>query len=297
MGDAMKLYTLYVGQGAMSVLVGDREAILIDAHLPPLDDKHAEYIKKALAAIVAEKKVVGLLLTGLDADHADHRGVALVLRRYQPHWVMYPTYFKPTATATTIFKKIIEPEVVRRASTKQPLVKHSIRCDTMKTRTWKDLTDEWNFVFFSPHVDDLNCSNNGSIVAKITPKDELGRMLDLSFSLLVTGDTENDRWEAINRIYGGELSADVLAAPHHGSKNGINKRTLQLVAPHTVIISCGVENQYGHPDREALDLYRKYATEVWCTGDGTSYETVHSFWKWGGVVTQPWSVAKAQEAA
>ncbi len=291
----MKLYTLYVGQGSLSVLVGETEAIVIDAHLPPVGDKHAEYIKRALSTILAKKKVVGLLLTGLDADHADHRGVALVLRRYQPRWVMYPTYFKPTETATTIFREIIEPEVERRSKSERPLVRHSIRCDTMKKRTWTDLTGEWDFIFFSPHVEDLNCSNNGSIVVKVTPKKWLGRWLDLSFSYLITGDTENDRWEKINRIYGDELRADVFAAPHHGSKNGINKKTLKLVDPHTVVISCGVENQYGHPDKTALDLYRKHATEVVCTGEGTSYETTHSFWQWGGVVTRPWSAGEAKD--
>jgi beta-lactamase superfamily II metal-dependent hydrolase len=291
----LKVFTLYVGQGALSVVVGDKEAVVIDAHIPPRDDEHAEHIRRALAIVLAEKKVRGLLLTGLDADHADHRGVAWILRRYQPDWIVYPTYFKETKTATTIFKKIIAPEVDRRSTTDRPLEKYSIRCDTMKSRVLSTLTDQWDFTFFSPHLDDLNCSNNGSIVVKVTLKSELAQLFDLEFSYLITGDTENDRWEVMNKIYGRKLQADVLAAPHHGSENAINKKTLNLIEPHTVLVSCGVKNQYGHPDEEAMKLYRAHAKHVMCTGEGNSFET--STGVWSGLKTRIWSSNEREKAA
>ena len=45
-----------------------------------------------------------------------------------------------------------------------------------------------------------------------------------------------------------------MAAPHHGSRNGINKETLRLVEPEIVLINAGVKNQFGHPHQEAMDL-------------------------------------------
>jgi beta-lactamase superfamily II metal-dependent hydrolase len=257
-------------------------------------DAHAEHVRAVLAALLAGKRVRGLVLTGFDADHADHRGVALILRRYQPDWILYPTYFKDSKSASTIFRKVIRPEEVRRASSQRPLTRHSISCDALKSRRVTDLTDEWSFTFFSPHQEDLNCSNNGSIVVKIEPKDRVAHFLGFAFSLLVTGDTENDRWEVMNRIYGANMKADVLMAPHHGSKNGINKRTLQHIAPHTVIISCGVGNQYGHPDAEAVRLYKDLAATVVCTGDGRSYESRVGVL--ARIASHPWSLESREVA-
>jgi competence protein ComEC len=92
----------------------------------------------------------------------------------------------------------------------------------------------------------MDCSNNCSIVLKLTGLGARG------FSYLITGDTENARWDTINRFFGGSLKSHVLAAPHHGSKNATHPASLLNIAPHTVLISAGVDSQYGHPDPGAL---------------------------------------------
>jgi competence protein ComEC len=92
------------------------------------------------------------------------------------------------------------------------------------------------------------------------------------FSYLITGDTETDRWENINKYFAKYLSSDVMAAPHHGSHNGVNAKTLLSVNPNTVLISAGVENSYGHPDSVAVQAYQQVAKHVFATnstGDGT----------------------------
>ena len=50
---------------------------------------------------------------------------------------------------------------------------------------------------------------------------------------------------------------------------------MKLIKPHTVLISAGVNNQYGHPDREATALFKQYS-EVYhatCFGNGQSLRT------------------------
>ena len=94
----------------------------------------------------------------------------------------------------------------------------------------------------------MDNSNNCSIVLKLTGTGEGG------FSYLITGDTENERWDTITRLFGKNLSSDVLSAPHHGSKNAAHPKMALLVAPDTVLISAGVDNQYGHPDAKAVKL-------------------------------------------
>ncbi|MGP0105060.1 hypothetical protein, partial [Rhodoblastus sp.] len=94
-------------------------------------------------------------------------------------------------------------------------------------------------------------------------------------SYLVTGDTETGRWDSIVRIFGGSIQANVLDAPHHGSKNGVTQAAMNLINPHTVLISAGVENAYGHPDAEALKIFNSVAQKVWQTnvGEGQSIRT------------------------
>ena len=47
------------------------------------------------------------------------------------------------------------------------------------------------------------------------------------------------------------------------------------VMPDTVLISAGVDNQYGHPDRKAVELYLRVAKRVFQTNvrDGVSLLT------------------------
>ena len=56
-----------------------------------------------------------------------------------------------------------------------------------------------------------------------------------------------------------------MAAAHHGSRTGANVETLLLVAPNTILISAGVDNQYGHPDSQAVAVFNKVAKHVYST--------------------------------
>jgi beta-lactamase superfamily II metal-dependent hydrolase len=135
-------------------------------------------------------------------------------------------------------------------------------------RFYNHYSNDFFFEVFSPHKEDMISSNNSSLVCKITEK-------NTRFSYLITGDTENARWDSIVRIFGAAISANVLNAPHHGSRNGITQAAMNLINPHTVLISAGVNNKYGHPDIEALAIYRSVAREVYRTnwGNGESIVT------------------------
>jgi beta-lactamase superfamily II metal-dependent hydrolase len=237
--------------------------VIVDAHVPECDDVTPPQIEQSLDAYLAGRDVRGLILTGLDSDHACPAGVDSILTRYVPSWVMYPTYYKDTETATEVFK-IIERHQQRRANTARPLVRHSVSVDG-PSRLFTGLATYFTFELFSPHVKTMNCSNNSSIVMKITGLDSTG------FSYLITGDTETDAWDRINGRYGAALAAPIFSAPHHGAKSGCNPTTVTLVDPHTVLISAGVNNAYGHPDPAAVRVYaevaRVYSTNQ--TSDGT----------------------------
>lgn len=254
----MQVITANVGQGALAVIRHDGEAIVVDSRIPASDDNTVAYVKELLVYALKGYNVKGLILTGFDCDHCDAVGVPLILRKYRPEWVMYPTYFKDSEEAARVFA-IVDQEVAARRVSSTPLRKVSVRVDSVADRTLRHLSDHFDFELFSPHVEDMDCSNNCSIVLKVTGRGPRG------FSYLITGDTENDRWDTIARLFGSALKSHVLAAPHHGSRNGTHPASLLHIEPHTVLISAGVDSQYGHPHPQALQVYGRVAKYVYST--------------------------------
>jgi beta-lactamase superfamily II metal-dependent hydrolase len=261
----MDIFTLYVGQGALAAVRSGNEAIIVDAHMPTTEEVTAAQVEQSLSDYLRDSLVRGVVLTGLDGDHSHADGVETILTNHEPDWVMYPKCYKDTECAKQVFDSI-ERHEKRRANTAHPLRRHSVRLDRLDSRFLTGLADNFTFELFSPHIEDMDSSNNSSIVLKLVGLDATG------FSYLITGDTETERWDTINRLFGKYLRTDVMAAPHHGSKNGVNAATLLHVSPNTVLISAGVNSQYGHPDPVAVRAYQAVAEHVFSTNatpDGT----------------------------
>lgn len=261
----MEVLTLYVGQGNFSVVRHGRQAIAVDTRWLA---ERSDDIESKLGRFLRRRDLVGVVLTGFDDDHADPVGLDWLLENYMPDWVMYPKYYKDTENAKLIFNVIGKHER-RRESTSNPLERISVRLDRLDSRYLDDLAEEFELELFSPHVEDMDNSNNCSIVLKVEGIGPGG------FAYLVTGDTENPRWDRIVELFDAALDSDVLAAPHHGSKNAAHPGMVLAVMPNTVLISAGVENQYGHPDRKTVGLYLRVAKRVFRTNvrDGISLLT------------------------
>ena len=99
--------------------------------------------------------------------------------------------------------------------------------------------------------------NDGSIVVKL--------QID-QFSILLTGDAEHLQELAL--IDGGLLTdVDILKMGHHGSKSSSSIEFLGLVKPEICIVSCGRNNSYGHPHRDALIRAGEYCTNLYRTDE------------------------------
>lgn len=249
----MKIYTLNVGQGQFMVVTGQKEAFIVDTYVPLNPKTDIVNVKGALANILQGKNLIGLVVTGFDADHFNEVGMRIVLNKYRPDWIMYPKYFKKTGNADACFaaiKSFEQQKEFRRISVS--LSKNDSRFYN------KSICSEFEFEVFSPHMADMTSSNNCSLVCKV-------KELSTGATYLITGDTENDRWDSITKYFGNSLRSHVLDAPHHGSKNGISAEAIKLIKPHTVLVSAGYQNQYGHPDREATNLFSAHATSWYST--------------------------------
>ncbi len=93
-----------------------------------------------------------------------------------------------------------------------------------------------------PLIKGGNASNNNSAVLKITYGD---------ISILLPGDIEKPAERRLLK-YAGSLKCNVFLAAHHGSKTSNSEAFLKFCSPDIVVISCGRNNPFGHPDAGVL---------------------------------------------
>ena len=79
-----------------------------------------------------------------------------------------------------------------------------------------------------------------------------------NFSMLFSGDVNQEGWKRISKYY--DIQSTVLNASHHGSTSGCNEECMNKITPSRTIISAGKGNPFGHPDSEAVSIYKKYST-------------------------------------
>ena len=108
--------------------------------------------------------------------------------------------------------------------------------------------DGVNFLILSPKTEPFASGNDNSCVLMITA---------VSGKILLTGDIEATAENWLVDTYGEQLQANVLVAPHHGSKTSSTNDFLQQVRAEYVLIPAGYRNRFGFPHQEVLDRYKK----------------------------------------
>jgi len=83
--------------------------------------------------------------------------------------------------------------------------------------------------------------------------------------LLLTSDIEAPDEAALLARYPGDLAADVMLMPHHGSKTSSTQDFLQAVGAAQAVIPVGYRNRFGHPKDEVLARYAATGTQLWRT--------------------------------
>jgi competence protein ComEC len=83
--------------------------------------------------------------------------------------------------------------------------------------------------------------------------------------LLLTSDIEAADEAALLARYPGQLSADVLLVPHHGSRTSSTPAFLDAVAPGAAVIPVGYRNRFGHPKEDVVERYVRRGIALWRT--------------------------------
>lgn len=137
-----------------------------------------------------------------------------------------------------------------------------------------DSLDKKNLSITVPNVDDTFTVGNTTCTIMAVDNSEPSninlssiviRMVYNDQSYLFMGDAETK-----NESKRDWPETNVLKAGHHGSETSSSKKFLEQVLPEITIISCGLNNSYGHPKQVILDRLAAINTSIYRTDkDGT----------------------------
>ena len=227
----LAVHFLDVGQGdSIFIELPNDQTMLIDAG----ENYHGEgiinYIKKA-----GHSKIDYLVATH---PHSDHIGsMPYIVRNFD-----IGSVYMPKLTTTT---KLYE-SLLKAVKSKKLTVKNG------KAGVNIVKTDDLSVDIIAPTKIDESNLNNCSIVIMLTFGDN---------SFLLTGDAETGEMKSVK----AKISADVLKAGHHGSKNSTTKSLLKKIKPEITVISCGKSNEYGHPNKDVLTMLKNIKSSVYRT--------------------------------
>lgn len=216
-----EIHFIDVGQGDSVLIHNKNYNILIDSGPGSEKSKVLKYLNKEHV-----KKLDYIIATH---PHEDHIGAMdKIINRFD-----IGTFIAPKITTPDIeFNNMINALNSKRTAITSIPTNYRLQLDS----------DSYiDFLWTGENYKDDNL-NNYSIVCKYTFGER---------SVLFTGDCEKD---IENKLVASNssLKADILKVPHHGSSTSSTEQFINKVKPSISIISCGMGNEYGHPNKPTL---------------------------------------------
>ena len=234
----LEVYFFDVGQGDSELIrLPGGENILIDAGTSSTEDE-----------LVGELRSLGaetLDLVVATHPHADHiGGMAAVIDAFDVRQVVMPRVSESDTPTTKTYENLLQ-SIADKGLTITPAEPG----DELLSSGGAVLT------VLAPNGEDYGDLNNYSVVLRLTYGED---------SFLFTGDAEEASEEEMLSL-DWPLTATVLKCGHHGSETSTSPALLDAVSPQYAVISCGVDNDYGHPDAVTLEKLEAAGAEVFRT--------------------------------
>ena len=217
--DVFEVHFIDVGQGDAILVVCNEHAMLVDGGKSKQSDKIYSYLRNHgidhLDYIVA---------THPDADHIG--GLAGALNY---------------AAVDVALSPVLDNEIETFQNFKKYLGKQNLSITISEAGDTYALGNAEVQVLGPREI--VHEDNNNSIVLKVIHGNN---------SFLLTGDAEEEEEQSILRS-GADIRSTVLKVAHHGSAHASSQQWLSKVSPQIAVISCGSDNEYGHPTEQVLN--------------------------------------------
>ena len=252
---------LNIGQGDSILIQTGEKTVLVDTSDVDERDKLRAELKKADV-----KKIDTIILTH---PHADHIGGMDVLLNEYPVGMVYDNGMPSTSKLYLGYVKKLKEKKIER-----------------KGLVAGDRVDLGGGAVFEVLGPSAQLVKEGNVKGyKHDPNNEsvVGRLVFGDFSMMLTGDAEKKEEQAILAADSANVKSTILKSGHHGSKTSSSADFLRAVQPEAALISCGVNNDYGHPHKETMKKYHAlnipiYVTAengtITVTSDGKTYKIV-----------------------
>ncbi len=254
----MKVHYIDVGQGSAVLVQSGVHFMLIDGGDSDASSKVVSYLKRQKV-----KKLDYVVVSHYDSDHLN--GVVGALNVFKVKRVIAPAY----TADSRVYESYCNIIAQKKIATTRPKVGKKYKLGKAR------------FTILAPNSSGYVDENNYSIALKL---------VNGKNRFVITGDAETEsEYEMVEN--GQNLSCDVYMAGHHGSANSSSEKLLQAMKPKYTVISCGADNNYGHPAQSAMSRLKAIGTKIFRTdAQGTIVATSNgSRIKWNKSPSKLWS--------
>lgn len=224
---------LAVGQGDCAVIQsGDRAILVDDGPSDPFWDASERIVVPRLRELGVDRLDL-ILLSHPDSDHVG--GTPAILKAHPEAKVAISSEFKSNSE--------MESHLAQWRLPKESIL-------WLRNSTSGKIGN-LELKIFCPELPPGGESNDGSMFVKIGHGPE---------SAVLTGDAPMQ--VELSASEQGDWRAKVLKAGHHGSRSATGSIWLSAVSPKWVVISCGKNNRYGHPNEEAVRRIQQFGSAI-----------------------------------
>ncbi|NCC07409.1 MAG: MBL fold metallo-hydrolase [Clostridia bacterium] len=228
---ATKIHFIDVGQADSTLIEQNGHFALIDAGI----DDSASNGEGALTSYLDAAGVKTIDVLVITHPHFDHIGaVPAVLEKYDVKQIVIADASKAPPYKGSTFSRVLSM-----------IISLKIPCDTAEAGSEYAVGDGVLKVLFAGVKITDDSYNEISVVTKFTAS---------GISYLSCGDAEADEIKALmaEKI---DLKAKVYKAAHHGSSASNTYDFLKKIKPQYAIVSCGLNNAFGHPQPRAVQAF------------------------------------------
>ncbi len=225
--------------------VGQGDSIFIDApsgRQVLIDGGPDTSVLRELSKVIPwyDRSIDVMIPTHPDADHVS--GLVDVLSRYRVSYIIHSDVEGDTATAEALMRSITTEGGQRIVAQRGQII-------NLGRGAYLEVLFPDRSV---AHVD----TNTGCVVA---------RLVYGATAFMFSCDAPQSIEKYLVRLDGKALHSDVLKAGHHGSKTSSSAVFVGFVDPAYAVYSRGCDNSYGHPNKETIDTFARFAVPTFDT--------------------------------